>query len=380
MKKVLLTAMALLTIASASAFGMYGDRDSWIDFLVHGNQLRARMDQLGFVLGNGTIKGTFGFRSQSAVTKIGNILSGNTGNVDLQTTISAGIGYTSEPFGIGVGYNYTYVNARLGVHTPVLMINALNNNLRIAVPVQIAVSHDPFNDSAKFPYSSSTKDYMGISTDIQLRYYTGIDAFNAIRVYFKYGQAGFKTANGANEAFAQSLGFEARFYFLNTPVGNVTINPFIKVAYNTALQGYNRTVRAGEAVTYDASKEYAVLGSGSFDAKDQKWDSNPYDVKAQAVLGITANSDVVSLYVEPSLGYQATYLGKMTKNGTVAWDHKVQHSLAWGAYAELYVRPVQDLEWYFEMDVNNGGTRQQSGIPVYFKTTTGITWYLPALN
>ncbi|KLI17115.1 cell surface protein, partial [Brachyspira hyodysenteriae] len=105
-----------------------------------------------------------------------------------------------------------------------------------------------------------------------------------------------------------------------------------------------------------------------------KWDSNPYDVKAQAVLGITANSDVVSLYVEPSLGYQATYLGKMTKNGTVAWDHKVQHSLAWGAYAELYVRPVQDLEWYFEMDVNNGGTRQPSNIPVYFETTTGITW------
>ncbi|KLI28288.1 cell surface protein, partial [Brachyspira hyodysenteriae] len=74
-----------------------------------------------------------------------------------------------------------------------------------------------------------------------------------------------------------------------TPVGNVTINPFIKVAYNTALQGYNRTVRAGEAVTYDASKEYAGLGAGSFDSKDQKWDSNPYDVKAQAVLGITAN-------------------------------------------------------------------------------------------
>ncbi|MEI0492132.1 cell surface protein, partial [Brachyspira intermedia] len=89
MKKVLLTAMALLTIASASAFGMYGDRDSWIDFLVHGNQFRARMDQLGFVLGNGTIKGTFGFRSQAASTLWGNILSGSTGNVDLTTTISA---------------------------------------------------------------------------------------------------------------------------------------------------------------------------------------------------------------------------------------------------------------------------------------------------
>ncbi|WP_439097908.1 hypothetical protein [Brachyspira hyodysenteriae] len=47
---------------------MYGDRDSWIDFLTHGNQFRARMDQLGFVLGNGTIKGTFGFRSQAIGT------------------------------------------------------------------------------------------------------------------------------------------------------------------------------------------------------------------------------------------------------------------------------------------------------------------------
>ncbi|MCZ9886590.1 variable surface family protein [Brachyspira hyodysenteriae] len=388
MKKVLLTAMALLTIASASAFGMYGDRDSWIDFLTHGNQFRARMDQLGFVLGNGTIKGTFGFRSQAIGTALGNIISGNTGNVDLKTTISAGIGYTSEPFGIGVGYNYTYVNPRLGVHTPVLMINALNNNLRIAVPVQIAVSHDPFNDSAKFPYSSSTKDYMGISTDIQLRYYTGIDAFNAIRLYFKYGQAGFKTANGASEYFAQSLGFEARFYFLNTPVGNVTINPFIKVVYNTALKGVSRTVRAGEAVQntvsgynpYDPNSKLDAFAGRNID-KDFKWDSNPYDVKAQAVLGITANSDVVSLYVEPSLGYQATYLGKHTsENPDLNIDSKVQHSLAWGAYAELYVRPVQDLEWYFEMDVNNGGTRQESGIPVYFETTTGITWYLPAFN
>ena len=58
MKKILLTAMALLTMASVSAFGMYGDQDDWIDFLTDGNQLRARMDQLGFVLGNNTIKGT----------------------------------------------------------------------------------------------------------------------------------------------------------------------------------------------------------------------------------------------------------------------------------------------------------------------------------
>ncbi|MEI0700927.1 cell surface protein [Brachyspira intermedia] len=369
MKKVLLTAMALLTIASASAFGMYGDRDSWIDFLVHGNQFRARMDQLGFTLGNGTIKGTFGFRSQAATTYLGNILSGGTGAVDLTTTISGGIGYTSEPFGIGVGYSYTHLNDRLGVHTPVLMINALNNNLRIAVPIQIAVSDNDFNDMiGGTPDTDRAKDYTGVSTDIQIRYYTGIDAFNAIRVYFRYGQAGYKQYSV--DYFAQSIGFQTRFYFLNTTVGNVGINPYLKVEFDTALVGDATTVRAGEAALNPAN---FVVNSG---AGKEEWEKTPYKVTAAAVLGITANSDVVSLYVEPSLGYTASAGGK--EKGAVT-DPTVTHKLYWGAYAELYITPVKDLEWYFEMDVNNSNEKQ-NGVPVNFAASTGITWYLPALN
>ena len=188
MKKVLLTAMAILTVASASVFGMYGNGDSWIDFLVHGNQFRARMDQLGFTLGNGTIKGTFGFRANTGY--LGSILvaqSGTNPDVDwthLDATLSAGIGYTSDAFGIGVGYNYTFVGKNLGIHTPVLTINALNDNLRIAVPIQIAVMNQKDQDASSAALGG-IKDYMGIRTDIQVRYYTGIDAFNAIRFYFK---------------------------------------------------------------------------------------------------------------------------------------------------------------------------------------------------
>ena len=369
MKKILLTAMALLTMASVSAFGMYGDQDDWIDFLTDGNQFRARMDQLGFVLGNNTIKGTFGFRTQAAGTLLGNIISGQTDNAGLDATISAGIGYTSEPFGIGVGYNYTFINKKLGVHTPVLMINALNNNLRIAVPIQIAVSDDPFNGAFK------AKNYLGVSTDIQIRYYTGIDAFNAIRLYVKYGQSQFKVEGPVpfGDALAQSVGFEARFYFLNTPVGNVTINPFVKVAYNTALHGTSTMVRAGDVI-YNAiaQKPDSLIWAD----KDAKLEKNPYDVTAAAVLGITANSDIVSLYVEPSLGYTAVYGGKLQN---AAADSTVEHSLYWGAYAELYITPIQDLEWYFEMDVNNSNT-DGSNVPVHFETTTGITWYLPSFD
>ena len=59
------------------------------------------------------------------------------------------------------------------------------------------------------------------------------------------------------------------------------------------------------------------------------------------------------------------------------------HRLYWAAYGEIYIRPVQDLEWYFEMDVNNGIPKIQSevqSLPIAFGANTGITWYLPALG
>ena len=376
MKKVLLTAMALLTIASASVFGMYGRGDSWIDFLVHGNQFRARMDQLGFVLGNGTIKGTFGFRANPInLGNLGNILSGSTGNVKLDSTISAGIGYTSEMIGIGLGYNYTFANdsingGYIGVHTPVLMVNALNNNLRISVPIQVAVKD--------YDYSPAKVTYTGVAFDnIQLRYYTGIDAFNAIRLYFYYRNSSVKANDSDYSAVSETFGFQARFYFLNTQIGNVTVNPYLKVAYNTALQGDH--VGDYTAETFDFASSLTVNNGTSTTKFKQSdvYEANAYNVTAAAVLGITANSDIVSLYVEPSLGYTASAGGK--EKGAVT-DPTVTHKLYWGAYTELYIRPVQDLEWYFEMDVNNGGEKQLSNIPVYFETTTGITWYLPAFD
>ena len=63
MKKIFLTVIALLTVASASVFGMYGVTTDWITFLTDGNRFKARLDQLGFTLGNDMIKGTLGFRN-----------------------------------------------------------------------------------------------------------------------------------------------------------------------------------------------------------------------------------------------------------------------------------------------------------------------------
>ena len=378
MKKIIFTVTAILFLASFSVFGMYGyDGDDWISFLTDGNQFRARMDQLGFVLGNDTIKGTFGFRADTG--HMGSILgTGTIGSesLALNPTVSAGIGYTSDVFSIGVGYNFTYIDKYLQIHTPVLMINALDNNLKLAVPIEIAITDNaqslgPNGESASI---NNKIKFTGIGfNNIELRYSTGIDAFNEIRFYASYRSTSHESSfNGsAIKYVSEALDLQLRLYFLNTTVGNVGINPFIKVQYSTALKGS----RLGDFLMTESYK----YPQGS--AMSGEHDRN-YGIDAPT-LALSASSDIVSLYFEPSLGY--TIYGDAPLK---SYNRKqtITHSLYWGAYAEMYVTPVQDLEWYFEMDVNGNVTGKDNAkanvnlAPVYFETTTGITWYLPSFG
>ena len=108
MKKIFLTTIALLSMASATIFGMYGPDSDWIFFLTDGNRFRARADQLGFTLGNDTIKGTFGFRNKGFGGQFGKMLNTTDGvNYNFNPTISMGLGYTSSLISVGVGYNAT---------------------------------------------------------------------------------------------------------------------------------------------------------------------------------------------------------------------------------------------------------------------------------
>lgn len=374
MKKVLLTAMALLTIASTSVFGMYGADSDWIDFLVHGNQLRARMDRLGFVLGNDMIRGTFGLTSEG--TTLGAIMgtdtvSPNGGTTkqffDFLPTVSAGIGYTSDIFSIGVGYNYAYRHSKLSgmtkngyglsVHTPVVTMTAMNDSLRIAIPVQIAAKN---GDIANI---SDKSKYMGISMDPQIRYYTGIEAFNEIRLYIKYGMNQYTAQNGTKQT-GSSFGFDFRAYFGAT-VGDVALKPFLKVTYDTALDAKGKTGSGSYTVKSDSYvfNNKPMIG-------DTVYDSNPWELKVLPTLGMSANSDIVSIYVEAGLGYKATDTGYKLNAGA----NGIQHSLAWSSYGEVYITPVKDLEWYFEAEIGDGNYNK-----VQFNASTGITWYLPAL-
>ncbi|MEI0530396.1 cell surface protein [Brachyspira pilosicoli] len=391
MKKVLLTAMALLTIASTSVFGMYGADSDWIDFLVHGNQLRARMNQFGFVLGNDMIRGTFGLNSEG--TTLGAIMNTTTvtpnGGTTKQffnflPTVSAGIGYTSDVFGIGLGYNYTYkhdvVPAQtkngygLSIHTPVLAINAMNDSLRIAIPVQIAMKN------GDIPNVSDSTKYMGISMDPQIRYYTGIEAINEIRLYVYYGMNQYTGQDGTKQT-ASSFGFELRPYFGAT-VGDVALKPFVKIGYDTALdaKGKSTAVPASTRVSSSSVVYYSAPVAG--DTTTVTYDSNPWELRLIPTLGLSANSDIVSLYLEAGVGYVANDTGRKLDAGR----YGITHKLGWSSYGEIYITPVKDLEWYFEAEIGNYNldNLETAGtiggdFNVQFNASTGITWYLPAL-
>ena len=362
MKKIFLTTIALLSMASASVFGMYGVDSGWIDFLTHGNQFRARMQQLGFTLGNDTIKGTFGFFNTYSFGDMLNVPAN--GDATFIPDMSMGIAYTSSAIGIGVGYTMSFGDKvpiykgkvtpknqlQLG-HTPVLVLNALDNALRIAVPIQV------YQTSDKTP----VREYKdtAVSMDAQIRYYTGLDMLPQIRLYLRFGHYDTenKVANATTKSKAETFGFDFRLWF-GSMVEEVALQPIVKIQFNTAL-GKNHEETRIQAIN--------ILKKG-ISIPDVKNDKNPYTLNIIPALGISANSDIVSLYLEPSLGLKIT--GSASKNVKEAYD------LGYGVYGEIYITPVKNVEWYFEASIDNLDANTKG---LSFAGSTGITWYLPAL-
>ena len=373
MKKIFLTTITLLSMASASVFGMYGVDTDWIFFLTHGNQFRARLDQLGFTLGNDTIKGTFGFDNNTGYGGVyGSLFSTADGiDYDFKPSISMGLGYTSSLISVGVGYNVTLgpkgvryngstnpKTVQEAAHTPVLVLNALDNAFRMAIPIQVYVQNDKEPDGTKTNLNV-------VSVDSQFRYYTGLDALPQIRLYLRYGGGNYKGGDISGK-IGETFGFDFRLYF-GSMVEEVALQPYVKLVYNGALGKYHDNTRI-EAVKVMNSG--SIGSGGNYTVPTNLYlTKGAWDLNLVAGLGLTANSDIVSLYLEPSLGLKVNQAGSTDKNAKETYD------LGYGVYAEIYITPLKNLEWYFEASIGNVGNTKG----VAFASSTGITWYLPAL-
>ena len=375
-KKYFLTAIAILTMASAQVFAMYGVDTDWIDFLTDGNQFRARLETLGFVLGNDTIKGTFGFDNGAGGT-LGALVSQNSNPnwYDFVPHTSIGIGYTSSLISVGLGYTLSFgqkfskyngsANPKTVVatgHTPVLVLNALDNAFRMAIPIQIGIVNDKLADGTK-------QNLTAIKLNSEFRYYTGNDILTQVRLYLNYGYNSAK--NGDAKSKYETLGFDFRLYF-GAMVEDVELEPFVKIVYNTGL---DKNLPASEldfniiesSKGADIRQEIANAGYSEYGVNS--FDKTAWQLQLMLALGLSASSDIVSLYLEPSLGLEIT--------GAQLNGEKDIYSFAWNVYGEISLTPIPNLEWYFEAGL--GDNADETEKVLNFNATTGITWYLPAL-
>ena len=167
-------------------------------------------------------------------------------------------------------------------------------------------------------------------------------------------------------------------------VEEVELTPFIKLTYDGALgRQHNITsVTALDALDDAATTAGNVLSSGGSLSTtfggNAVWEKSAWNLQLMPSLGLAAGSDIVSLYLETSLGLDITQEGSLTDK-----KNKEIYGLGYNVYAEIYITPIKNLEWYFEAEIGDvvvmDGTSPTTGKGLGFNGTTGITWYLPAL-
>ena len=367
-RKIILSAIALISVASAQVFGMYGVDSDWIDFLTDGNQFKARLETLGFVLGNDTIRGTFGFDNGTG-EPFGALFSDEIKSPGWIPNTSIGIGYTSSAISVGLGYSLSIgqkfskyngsANPKTVMatgHTPVLVLNALDNAFRMAIPIQVVSVNDKEN--------GTNQNFTAIKLNSEFRYYTGNDILTQVRLYLNYGYNSIK--NGDAKSKYETLGFDFRLYF-GAMVEDVELEPFVKIVYNTGLDKNLPT----DSLDFNVIEELKTsnIKDKISEGSSTRYDKTAWQLQFMPALGLSASSDIVSLYLEPSLGLEIT--------GSQYNNQKDTYSLAWNVYGEISVTPIQNLEWYFEAEL--GDNADASAKVLGFNASTGITWYLPAL-
>ena len=418
MKKIIL----LLLILSTSVFGYYSS-DAMIDLLVQSNQLRVRTDRVGAVFGNENVRAAIGLTGANSLS---GIIVHNVNDFDALNNAKKGlyqfvpavlgaIGYDSDLFGIGFGYEFKWKDATYMVHTPIITLTALEDTFRINIPVSVGVGQRSYYNRA-----DSLKGTMVISTGIEARYYFNMEYFSHLRFYLNYGNSTIKEINNPSTNFTQqSVGFQARAYFnydfsyykitpiirfqfdmaLATKFKNITRNYNIVDNYFITAKGFtpvNGAITEGSYGSSGANADVNTRGElrGGYIASipNTYYAEEPYRIGVAVPVGFrtVSESGTIELYVEPALSLtivnakriysfsQAMQgLENLTEN-----DRRKAPFLTFGyvVYGELYIRPRPRLEWYTEIQTGGatvaGELANTSGsTSLIFNASTGITWY-----
>ena len=408
MKKLLI--ILLFTLIPMSLFGFYGDGSgrSFIDFLMDKDQLRARTDQIGFLYGTEHIRVAFGVTGNTSGVILDNWTNDSSTNNKLSSyfrpSVAVAVGYKSDLISVGGAYQFKYVDSNYMVHTPALMLTAMDNTLRLNIPVAIGVGNN------------FIKNTIVASTAIEARYYLHkfIDYFSQLRLYFYYGYARMSYAKIISSAQAEgvdpnskaiykdqtSIGLDLRAYFNFPTDKGVSIEPYIRVLYSQALdtvENLNGTLNKYKGENFNITPYGFDYTSLSFDATGTEKLSGGYIASVPGIpnpqgrvpisgiyrvgialpLGLRASNDFVSLYVEPSLAV-TIFGGKISLLGV---ERKgFFYTFGYVVYSELTVTPVKYLELFLELQTGGasrlgGDLYGASATTMILNASSGIAWY-----
>ena len=410
--KKLITILFFILIANR-VFGFYGDGSgrSFIDFLMDKDQLRFRTDQMGFLYDCETdyLRLALGVTGRTSGIFFDNFTNDYSESEKLRIyfrpAVSLALGYKSDLISVGGAYQFRYIDTNYMVHTPVLMLTAMDNTLRFNIPIAVGIGE------------RTVKNTLIISTAVEARYYFHkfIDYFSQLRLYVYYGYARMGWAqklfdegvdvdpNNKNIFKEQSsIGVDLRAYFNFPTASGLSIEPYIRVLYSQALEtvenqnGYLRRYSGNNfnvnAYGFDAGSLGIAPGeqeefSGGYVASTPAIPSPQglfaiegiYRVGVALPVGFRASCDYYGLYLEPSLSLtimdgKSISLMNMNKKGPFC-------TFGYVVYAELYLTPKPEIELYLEFQTG-GATRWGNLDPAYSDGTSlvinasaGIAWY-----
>ena len=374
--KTLFLGLIFFIVSSINAFG-YNDASSFFTALYYPQAAYFMTDRIGVLVG------TNNFRFMGTILSTYPLLKNYNVNTNehykftsVIPSVFVGFAYTNSDkwFGVGGGYELDhYENGKeygYMAHTPVIALSFLEKHaLKLNFPVSIGYGY------------GALKDLKVYSTFSHARYNIPNEVVNQVRLYVLYGHL---EINKTQKIQADSLGFQFGIYFHAFGNDKFSFDPYLTLIYYTSIKDashpelysklggllspYNISATAHNPSEGNGADFVSTMPEGFYAEK-------AYFFSIRPRLGLTAESDFVTLYGEPIFSYNIIGGKNMKYNGEKFNVPLMQ--ISYGLYIELYINPTKELTLFLEADMrgNSQSVLGYNSHGFYFDSCTGLQWF-----
>lgn len=377
--KTLFLGLIFFIVSSINAFG-YNDASSFFTALYYPQAAYFMTDRIGVLVGTNNFRFMGTILSTYPLLKNYNTRTNEFGNqykfTSVIPSIFVGFAYTNSDkwFGVGGGYELDhYENGKeygYMAHTPVIALSFLEKHaLKLNFPVSIGYGY------------GALKDLKVYSTLSHARYNIPNEVVNQVRLYVLYGHL---EINKTQKIQADSLGFQFGIYFHAFGNDKFSFDPYLTLIYYTSIKDashpelysklggllspYNISATAHNPSEGNGADFVSTMPEGFYAEK-------AYFFSIRPRLGLTADSDFITLYGEPIFSYNIIGGKNMKYNGEKFNVPLMQ--ISYGLYIELYINPTKELTLFLEADMrgNSQSVLGYSSTGFSFDSCTGLQWF-----